>query len=515
MHNNYFLLKKLSAALSERLNGFEFAEIFSQNKDELVIGLVSENDSFYIKANLDAQFSCLNFPDNYARARKNSVDLFQELIGRKVGLVRVAKNDRCLIFEAGDHTLLFKMYGNRSNVILFKDGIAISIFKKKLDKDIQLLLYKDFDKELDLSFDNFKSNIDDLNKFIPTLTKKDLNFLMKDSTVSDNPEKTYQHLIRKINELETDKTFISYEDGLPRLQVYSSGEQLESFSNPIQAINAFYIEYSKTFFLGKKKQQLLQVKNKEIKKAENYLEKTRRKKDSLHDGQTYRQMADILMANLHSINKGSESAELHNFYNNALIKIPLKKELSPQKNAEVYYRKSKNQNIEVEKLAANIRSKEKELKELISQVKAIEEEGNHRNLDKFKKEKASEIAKELPYHLLELKDCQILVGKNAKNNDILTFKIADKNDTWLHVKDAPGSHVVIRNPGGKTVSQDAIEKAASLAAWYSKRKTEGLVPVICTERKFVRKTKDLQPGQVIVQKEKVVLAEPKNWLSKD
>ena len=515
MHNNYFFLKKLSAVLNQKLVGYEFTEIFSQNKDELVLGLTTQHDTFYIKANLDAQFSCLSFPNDYARARRNSVDLFQELIGRDVHLVRVAKNDRCLIFEAGDYTLVFKLYGNRSNIILFKGETAISIFKKKLEKDIQLKFPNDFDKELDLSFDNFKRHIDNLNKFIPTLTKKDLNVLMAEPTVSNNPEAAHQNLFRKINELETGETFISFEDGLPRLQLFTSGEQLKSFSDPIQAINTFHVEYSKTFFLDKKKQHLLQIKNKEIKKAESYLEKTRHKKDSLQDGQAYRQMADILMANLHSIQKGAENAELYNFYNNDSIKIPLKKELSPQKNAEVYYRKAKNQNIEVEKLAANIRSKEKELEELISQVIAIEQENNHRNLDEFKKEKKSTVAKELPYHLLDLKDCQILVGKNAKNNDVLTFKIADKNDTWLHVKDAPGSHVVIRNPAGKSISQESLEKAASLAAWYSKRKNEGLVPVSCTERKFVRKTKDLLPGQVIVQKEKVILAEPKNWLSKD
>ena len=94
-------------------------------------------------------------------------------------------------------------------------------------------------------------------------------------------------------------------------------------------------------------------------------------------------------------------------------------------------------------------------------------------------------------------------------NDLLTFKYAKKTDFWLHARDVPGSHVIIRNPQNKPIPKPVIERAASLAAYYSKRQHEKLVPVQMTHRKYIRKTKDLSVGQVIVEREEVVIVEPR------
>jgi len=83
-----------------------------------------------------------------------------------------------------------------------------------------------------------------------------------------------------------------------------------------------------------------------------------------------------------------------------------------------------------------------------------------------------------------------------------------KDDLWLHAKDVAGSHVLIKQQAGKHVPPSVKEKAASLAAFYSKRKTDTLCPVIITARKYVRKSKDMVAGQVIVEKEEVILVEP-------
>ncbi len=103
---------------------------------------------------------------------------------------------------------------------------------------------------------------------------------------------------------------------------------------------------------------------------------------------------------------------------------------------------------------------------------------------------------------------EILIGKNARNNDLLTQRYARKEDLWLHARDVSGSHVVIRRQAGKKFPVNVIEKAAGIAAYYSKRKNDTLCPVIVTPKKYVRKTKDLLEGQVIVDKEEVVLIEP-------
>jgi predicted ribosome quality control (RQC) complex YloA/Tae2 family protein len=103
----------------------------------------------------------------------------------------------------------------------------------------------------------------------------------------------------------------------------------------------------------------------------------------------------------------------------------------------------------------------------------------------------------------------ILIGKNAKNNDLLTKKYTYKDDLWLHARDVAGSHVVVKYKAGKKFPNSVIERAAQIAAWYSKRRNETLCPVIVIPKKFVRKPKGLPDGEVILDKEEVVMVEPR------
>ena len=113
-----------------------------------------------------------------------------------------------------------------------------------------------------------------------------------------------------------------------------------------------------------------------------------------------------------------------------------------------------------------------------------------------------------PFHEYRLRGWTIFLGKNAKQNDQLSFQHSRKTDLWLHARDVTGSHVIIRNPNSRDIPNDILEFAAGLAAHYSKRKNEALVPVQYTERKYVRKMKNGHPGQVILEREKVVMVEP-------
>ena len=115
----------------------------------------------------------------------------------------------------------------------------------------------------------------------------------------------------------------------------------------------------------------------------------------------------------------------------------------------------------------------------------------------------------MPYHEFEKSGFKIWVGKNAESNDTLTLKLSFKEDLWLHAKDVAGSHVLIKYQSGKKFPKDVIERAAQLAAYNSKRKTETLAPVVYTPKKYVRKRKGDPPGMVVVERETVIMVEPK------
>jgi predicted ribosome quality control (RQC) complex YloA/Tae2 family protein len=115
----------------------------------------------------------------------------------------------------------------------------------------------------------------------------------------------------------------------------------------------------------------------------------------------------------------------------------------------------------------------------------------------------------LPYRESVYMGFRIWIGKDAVTNDELTTRFGSKEDLWLHAKDVAGSHVLIKHQAGKKFPKDVIERAAQLAAFYSKRKTDTLCPVAYTPRKYVRKRKGDPAGAVVVERESVILVEPK------
>jgi predicted ribosome quality control (RQC) complex YloA/Tae2 family protein len=260
---------------------------------------------------------------------------------------------------------------------------------------------------------------------------------------------------------------------------------------------------------------LISLLNARLQSSERYYQKNFDKLAEIERDTNYKTWADLLMANLHIISPGTEVIHLPDFYHpGKIITIKLKKELNAQKNAAVFYKKAKNQHIEIERLQESLENKEKEIQKIkddlaalqtINDLKTIRRKAEERGLTKTND--APE--QPLPYHEFIVNGFRIWVGKNAKQNDELTLKFAYKEDLWLHAKDVAGSHVIIKHQSGKNFPKDVIERAAELAAYNSKRKTETLCPVIFTPKKYVRKRKGDPAGAVVVEREDVIMVVPR------
>ena len=103
---------------------------------------------------------------------------------------------------------------------------------------------------------------------------------------------------------------------------------------------------------------------------------------------------------------------------------------------------------------------------------------------------------------------EALAGKTDADNDLLSLKTARANDLWFHVHGLPGSHVILRGPEGETATADLIKAAAAIAAWHSKARAAGIVPVSCTEAKNVSKPRGAKPGTVCIKREKTIKVRP-------
>ena len=517
MHNNYHFFKALVPELTDRLVGKTLIACFSQNKDELILHFYKEgSESTYIKASLNPVFSCLSFPQDFSRTRKNSIDLFPDFIDKKLESIYLYENERAFALKFEDSlSLIFKMHGNRSNIIASKEDNAFEIFRHNFPNDISLELNQ-LDRPIDQGKEDFFQYDGNYQKLFPTFGKLIKKYLKSIHYDHKSIAEQWQIIQLIKNDLDEAGTFyiVEFEDEY-YLSLIELGKVINSFKSAMEAITKFYYFYSKEAFIKKEKSLLLKNLTKKQSQLNNYIIKSEEKLSDIKEKPGYNQIADIIMANLHQIPARAKSVELFNFYTNEMITIPLKEQLSPQKNAENLYRKSKNQQIEIDQLKATLKQKRQELESIEEEIANISLIDDVKDLKKKIKNNApsknQQVENRVPYKRFEYNDFEILVGKGARENDELTLKYAKKNDLWLHAKDVTGSHVILKYRSNKAFYKEVIEKAAQLAAFYSKRKTDSLVPVITTPKKFVRKPKGLPAGKVHVDKEETILVSPHQW----
>jgi predicted ribosome quality control (RQC) complex YloA/Tae2 family protein len=515
VQNNYYFLRQLTKQIETKIVGLKLMECFSQEKDELVFGFAAARGKnrnykeFYIKAVILPDFASLYFTDKFERARRNSVDLFEQLMDLEVMGVRQFLNERCFSIDfEQEFSIVFKMYGTRSNLILCHNQEVIELFHSRIVSDKNLII-NELDREINQSYERFLSEKQDFRKLFPTFGKVINAQLEVGKSTWDNIQKI-------VNQLENPRYYLVRWEHQLHLSLLPVGEIIQEFEQPIEAMNAFYIAYNKVNTLDDEKVEVLRKLTKEKKQTEAYLQNSYQRMESLDSDVKNEEIGHILMANLHQIEERTEQVELFDFYRNRNITIKLRSDLSPQKNAENFYRKSKNEKIEFEKLMENIENREQLLTVINNYIENIEAAENLKILRSYLKINGLSPNKKLKiqsykelFKRFEVEGFEILVGRNSKNNDLLTQQYAYKEDLWLHARDATGSHVVLKYRAGKKFPNSVIEAAASLAAYFSKRRNETLAPVIVTPKKFVRKPKGSADGQVIVEKEEVVMVEPK------
>ena len=162
MHNNFYFLNTLTSALDKALNGFTLVSCFSQSKDELIIEFNNGKTSFFIKAALLPEFQCLSFPEIFHRAKKNSIDLFPQIVMQQVRSVRQFSNERSFAILLGDHyNLVFKMHGRQANVVLFLGQRPQSLFRNNLPSDLEHGM-ESLDRQIDWGYEHFASHQSDL-----------------------------------------------------------------------------------------------------------------------------------------------------------------------------------------------------------------------------------------------------------------------------------------------------------------------------------------------------------------
>ena len=241
----------------------------------------------------------------------------------------------------------------------------------------------------------------------------------------------------------------------------------------------------------------------------------------------YKIKGELITAYIYMIEKGMDFVEVQNFYEEdcPLIKIDLNKNLTPSENAQKYFKRYNKLKHAKKEITAQVGLSLEEINYLENIILSIDNCDNLAELDdikeelqklgymrgkvKSKKDKNNLTTK--PNEFLSSDGFTILVGKNNKQNDFLTLKIANNDDLWMHTKNIPGSHVIIKAEG-KEIPESTIFEGAMLAAFFSKSKMSSQVPVDYTLKKNVKKPNGSKPGMVIYETNSTIYVTPSEEL---
>lgn len=338
---------------------------------------------------------------------------------------------------------------------------------------------------------NLLKNLDenDANKFISSFIK----------TFEEVKEKNYSFNIYKLSERKSAYNAIS-------LNQYASLEK-ENFSSISELLDKYYYEKDQKDRIAQRSQNMRHTISANLKRAKNKLQKQKEEMLESANREAYKVYADLISSNIHKISKGLKEVKLENFYDNMNeISVPLDQKLSAVQNAQKYYKryqKMKQREIVLEK---QIENTEDEINYLELVTDAIDRTDDVKNLDEIyfeliknnyikKDKKIKNKPKKIAIHSVDYDDTsKVYYGKNNLQNEYITFKVADKNDVWMHVKGFPGSHVVIKSGGYP--SDELLVFAAKIAAKNSKAKDSNKVDVDFTTRKNVKKHPSGKTGLV-------------------
>lgn len=516
MHLNYHFLQYLCPELAAEFRGKTIQSCFSQSKDELLIETSDVTETRWIRAHLLPPQIYLSYPTQFNRAKRNSINLFDSIVGDKILDCKVFQFERAFFFslESGQ-TLVFKLHGNRSNILLFGDIAEppTLLFRNEILED-KTLLFNSLQNPLDLSKSRFVELAGNASKFLPTLGTIPRNWLKERGYPDADLETKWSLMEQLLDLLETPLFTLVNQHEEVLLSLLPEPNPIKTFSSPLEATNElFYLALVKGSF-EKEKNSLLRSLQDQLKRTLNYLEKSRQKLIDLRNSPPPSQLADVIMANLHAFSPGVLELELLNFYSGEPIKVSLKPNQKPQEFAENLYRKSKNRQLEIDQLEKTLEAKEVFKTELLQKIEALDAIQDFKSLKAYQKsqpktDKSTQKTSGLPFKVFDYEGYTIWVGKSAKDNDEMLRGFVHKDDLWLHARQAAGSHVIIRTKGMPKVPKQVIERAGGLAAFYSKLKSDTLAPVILTEAKYVRKVKGSAPGSVMVDREKVIMVIPK------
>lgn len=533
--------KNICNELSSLLLGGKIDKIIQPNKDETLLFIRNNRTTYKLLLSANAENARTHITEiknieNPSKPFNFCMVLRKYLLGAKLKNIFQPNNDRIINFtfensnELGDKEtkiLIIEMMGKHSNIILTTETNTIIDSIRHVDFEISRVREVMPGRKYQLPPSQNK-----LNPFLITKNEYD-NTINSRNKLSSNFTGICTFISNTVNNLSFDDflKFINHkaepvvflENNTPKdfyFMPLDINYNIKKFDFLSQAIDCFYAYKLESQKIESAKNELTSIVSKLVTKYEKNLEIINKKLDSAKDIENIRIEGELLSANLYKIKPYDNKIILDNYYTGKSTTIQLNPNLTASGNLQNIFKKyNKLKNTQTaclkqkEEITSHLNYFESLFYEIYTQ-KYIEdlEEIKLELMEQGIIKKNIKKQKELPSRPLEFEigNYKVLIGKNNIQNDKLTFHIASKNDIWFHVKNAPGSHTILRlnNIPINNVSYETLNLVASLAAYHSKLKNSPKVEVDYTQVKNVKKIPGAKPGMVIYDNYKTLYVEP-------
>jgi len=299
--------------------------------------------------------------------------------------------------------------------------------------------------------------------------------------------------------------------------------ECKAFAMVNDALNWVYVNIVAARRLNERKKHCISMIAREIRQKEQLLTDQRNLLAKYSDSDHYRHHGDLLIANLYQIKPGSRSVELEDWQTEQPVRIELDPARAPAASAQRFfnlYKKAQRGIAEVEKrikvLAADLAWLREQLwlaenaeneADLLPDLKSLEPASTGRGTGRDKNSGRGSRRRPDFKPVLEIAGCRYYAGRNARQNDALTFQLAHRGDYWFHANDVPGAHVILRKAEGE-ISETDLYRGAVLAAWFSFARESSKVPVDYADVAHVKRIPGGGPGRVSYTHQKTLLVDP-------
>ncbi len=565
--------RKIVNELKKEILGGKIQKISQPSKNDLVFNIYSMGKSYKLLLSANNNEARINLtnkkyenpekPDNFCMVLRKHLNQAKIIDIKQYGLDRVVEFSIASIDEMGFDTskkLIVEIMGRHSNIILTDDTYKIidaikrvndqmssvrqvfpSLKYERITSDKINISDEDFEKDIFYfspripnNFSPFKLFYTYYEGFSPIVGKELIHRAGIDSRinwslVSESEKALLNDILYKLrSDIINDKLgAYDYRDDKKikdyhTLRLSHLGFKESEYDLLSEAIDDYYI-------LNKSNDRLDQIKSNLSKIIKNHKKSVNKKLNILNDNilkepiaDKAKKEADLLAANLYRIEEKSDEISLEDFYNdNQRIVIKLDPRKTPWENINDLYNRSKKIKTSISYAKKDI-PKQKNMLDYLDQLEdfinrtetiaGLDEIRDEMVENKLIKKKSKDKKKQKlskPLHYKTNNNSDIYVGKNSKQNDYITLKLAKKEDLWFHVKDRPGSHVILKSD---KVNDEDIQIAAYLAAKNSSIANDNKIDVDYTEKKHVNKAKGAKAGMVYYENFSTITVDMENNL---